>query len=80
MYSRKFSVINIIINSFKTCVLLFRYNLFIKISTFNNECHFKKLKNRITNVHLDQTMRLALSPYEQDYEDIAKSQKCQISH
>ena len=71
------SVINISCNRF---IPLFRYNLFIKISTFNNECHFKKLKNRITNVHLDQTMRLALSPYEQDYEDIAKSQKCQISH
>ena len=39
-----------------------------------------KLKNRITNVHLNQTLRLALSSCEPDYEAIAKFKNCKISH
>lgn len=39
-----------------------------------------KLRNQITNDHLDQCLRLATSSYEPDYESIAKSRQNQVSH
>jgi len=56
-------------------------------STYLSESAFSAMnliksnwRNQITNEHLDNSLRLGLSSYEPDYEAIAKSKQCQVSH
>ena len=39
-----------------------------------------EIRNSLTDVHLDQCLRLSVSPYNPDFEKIAKSNQCQRSH
>ena len=38
------------------------------------------IRNSLTDIHLDQCLRLSVSSYNPDFEKIAKSIQCQISH
>ena len=50
-------------------------------SLFSNMKHVKsKHRNRITDSHLDQCLRIATSAYIPNYEQLVEKTQCQVSH